>query len=314
MKVYNGIERFKESGVQNTVVTIGVFDGVHFGHRKILNRMQQIATTIQNGGESVLLTFQPHPRQVLLPQQEFKLLNSMEEKQELLSSIGLQHLVVHHFNQEFANMSVKQYIHNVLVDGLRPDTLVIGYDHRFGKDRMGSFHDLEQASKELGFRLEEIPAENVDSSKISSTRIRRALQEGDVTEAARLLGYAYSFTGQVIEGRQIGRNLGFPTANLVPADAMKLLPANGVYAVFVHTKNGKYRGMMNIGTRPSVAPGSDLPSAEVHLLDFNGNLYGEILKVTFVKRLRNEMIFPALEDLKHQLEKDKETVIQILEI
>lgn len=306
MNVYNHINEFRP--VKNPVVTTGTFDGVHLGHQKILDRLKETAARI--GGETVLLTFFPHPRMVLFPGHRQVLLNTLEEKTELLAKAGIDHLIVHPFTREFSMLSSKDFIEGVLVEKLGTKKLVIGYDHHFGKNREGSFKHLQQFGPVYGFEVEEIPAREIDHVGVSSTRIRNALQTGDVQTARAFLGYNYPLSGTVVKGRQLGRTIGFPTANLRVNDPYKLVPADGVYAVWVKRGNAVHKGMMSIGMNPTV-DGKER-TIEVNLLDFDADLYGETLTLGFVQRLRNEEKFDGLEALKTQLAKDQEMTLAVL--
>jgi riboflavin kinase/FMN adenylyltransferase len=292
----------------DSVVTIGTFDGVHLGHRRVIEQVK--ATAARIGGESVLLTFFPHPRMVLFPNTEQLLLNTQEEKIALLRELGIDHLIIHPFTREFSMLSSADFIEKVLVQGLRTKRLVIGYDHHFGKDREGSFENLKKSGPRFGFEVEEIPAHETDSIKVSSTRIREALSAGHVDVANNLLGYTYRLTGTVVKGQQLGRKLGYPTANIISPEPYKLIPGNGVYAVNVISGGKRYGGMMNIGVRPTV-DGLHRTS-EVNIFDFSADIYGETLTVEFVQWVRGERKFDGLDALKLQLAADKIVVQKTL--
>lgn len=303
MQIYNSIPEFQEASVNTPVLTTGTFDGVHPGHRAILSRLNQVANN--SNGQSVLLTFSPHPRHVLFPDDnDLKLLCTTREKIELLENTGLQHLIIFPFTKEFSRLSHIEYVRDLLVNGIGVKKLVIGYDHQFGRNREGSFEQLSELAPLYGFEVEEIPAQLVDDMKVSSTRIRKALSEGDVALANQLLGYAYGLEGIVVQGKKLGRELGFPTANLHVPDNCKLIPANGVYAVNIRAMDNVFKGMMNIGSNPTTDPQSANIKLEVHLFGFHGDLYQQMLRVTFIQRLRNEMKFASLEALKIQLNQD----------
>lgn len=289
------------------MVTIGTFDGVHKGHRKVIGQLKKTAADV--GGESVILTFFPHPRMVLFPNTEQLLLSTEEEKIKLLSELDIDHLIIHPFTREFSMMNSMDFIRKILVESLHTSRLVIGYDHHFGKDREGSFENLKISGPRYGFEVEEIPAQQSDKIKVSSTRIRNALAAGEVDVANNLLGYNYSLTGTVVKGQQLGRKLGYPTANIICAENFKLLPANGVYAVYVFSAGKTYSGMMNIGFRPTVD--GTHRTAEVNIFDFDADIYGEQLTVEFVKRVREEKKFSGLDELKSQLAADSITVRKI---
>lgn len=306
MKVYNHIDEFRTA--KNPVVTTGTFDGVHIGHQQIIRRLKETAQ--KNGGETVLLTFFPHPRMVLFPDYKPLLLNSQDEKVNLLEKAGIDHLIIHPFNREFSMLSSKEFISNILVDKLHTKKLVIGYDHHFGKNREGSFSHLKEFGPIYGFEVEEIPAKEVENIGVSSTKIRQALQSGNVETAEAFLGYKYQLSGTVVKGRQMGRSIDFPTANLRVNDQYKLIPADGVYAVWVKRGEEKFKGMLNIGMRPTV-DGKER-TIEVNILGFDADLYGETLTLEFVKRLRDEVRFDGLEALKTQLQKDRIKTLETL--
>lgn len=302
MKVYHSIDSFVSAG--NAVVTTGTFDGVHVGHRKIIQRLVEVSKN--HKGESVLLTFHPHPRLVLQPDMELKLLTNLEEKINLLEKTGLDHLIIHPFTVEFSRTSSLEFVRNLIVNKIGAKHLVIGYDHHFGRNREGSFEHLKEFGPVYGFDVEEIPAQDVDDIKVSSTKIRAALSEGDVETAAAFLTYPFHVTGWVVKGDQLGQTIGFPTANIEINDVNKLIPADGVYAVKVRIpqRNGEFiHGMCNIGKRPTVH-GTER-RIEVHIFDYQANLYGEKLVVEFVKRIREEKKFDSVESLKEQLTKDE---------
>jgi riboflavin kinase/FMN adenylyltransferase len=289
---------------QRPVITTGTFDGVHVGHRKILERLKSASQMVD--GESVVVTFDPHPRMVLFPDDPpLKLLNTLAEKARLLEVFGIDHLVVIPFTRAFSRTTSLSYIRDILVEKMGLHHLIIGYDHHFGRNREGSLTELMAYGPTYGFTVEEIPAQDVDEVRVSSTKIRAALGLGDVAMARSFLTYPYAFDGKVVEGKQLGRTLGFPTANLEPTNPLKLIPGNGVYAVEAQIHGQSVRGMMNIGFRPTVtAQPSVLPTIEVHLFDWAATLYGEILTIRLISRIRDERTFPTLESLKNQLRRD----------
>lgn len=309
MKVIRDIADFPH--LSHAVVTSGTFDGVHIGHQKILKRVINKAKELN--GQSVVITFWPHPRLVLFPEDnKLKLLSTIEERIEQLRSFGIDYLLIIPFTKEFSRTSSRAFITDILVKAINTQLLVIGYDHRFGKNREGSFEHLKARSQQYGFEVEEIPRQDVDDIGVSSTKIRKALESGDVETAHLYLGRYYTLTSTVEEGDKIGRTIGFPTANLALPAAHKLIPATGVYAVWV-TVDGKQRpGMMNIGMRPTL-DGKEL-RLEVHLLNFDGDLYGKQLTVAFVEHLRHERHFASLEELQEQLEKDKAETSSLLHL
>ena len=307
MKVYYGIQEFQK--LENAVVTSGTFDGVHLGHQKILKRLAEVAQ--QTGGESVVITFYPHPRTVVsADNQEVKLLSTLDEKIELLTQNGVQHLLVIPFTREFSELTSEEFIQKVIINTIGTKTLVIGYDHRFGKNREGGFDYLVQNASRYGFGVEEISRQDIDHIAVSSSKIRKAIQDGDMTQAQHFLGRNYDLNGLVVKGKQIGRTIGFPTANIQVREQTKLVPQDGVYAVWVYYNAEKLRGMLNIGNRPTVD--GTYKTIEVNILDFNKEIYGENLRVEFVQKVRAEQKFNGLDALKAQIAQDKLTVSDIL--
>jgi riboflavin kinase/FMN adenylyltransferase len=307
MKIYHTLDDFIR--LECAVVTSGTFDGVHLGHQKILSRLKEVAE--KNSGETVVITFWPHPRLVLRPEdQSLKLLNTFEEKAGLLKEQGIQHLLRIPFTKEFSQLTSLQFIKSILVDRIGTRKLVIGYDHRFGKNREGSFEELKSNGPQYGFEVEEIPRQDIDHIGVSSSKIRKALEAGDVVTATHLLGQPYSLTGRVVKGNRLGRVLGFPTANIDVDSHYKLIPSAGIYAVTVQHAEKKYNGMLYIGTRPTVEGAG--PSIEVNIFDFNKDIYGEEIKVHFIKLLRLDSKFKDLEELKEQLHKDKDEAMRAL--
>lgn len=300
MKVYTNLEDFK--GVKNPVVTTGTFDGVHLGHQKIISRLKDVAR--EEKGETVLLTFSPHPRMVLFPDDnELKLLNTLPEKIELLDKYGVDHLIIYPFTKEFSRLTSIEFVRNILVNSIQTKRLVIGYNHHFGRNREGSFEHLKEYGPLYGFEVEEIPAKDIDHIQISSTKIRNALLIGDVKTATDYLGHTYTLTGTVVTGKKLGRTIGYPTANIQVKDQYKLIPGDGVYAVRIKHKNVFYGGMLNIGNNPTVEGKGK--SIEVNIFDFDKVIYGDEATIYFVERLRDEVKFNNLEELKEQLAKDK---------
>lgn len=307
MKIYHGIDDF--SKLNYAVVTSGTFDGVHVGHQKILARVREISQRHQ--GESVVLTFWPHPRLVLHPEDDsLKLLNTFEEKATLLKDQGINHLIRIPFTKEFSQLTSEQFIRNILVDTIGTKKLVIGYDHHFGKNREGSFEQLKQDGPKYGFEVEEIPQQEVDHVGVSSTKIRKALEEGDIEAATHLLGKPYSLTGRVIAGDKLGRLMGYPTANIEVDTKFKLIPMDGIYAVTLLHENTGYQGMLYIGNRPTI--NGTKQNIEVNIFDFNKNIYGESLTIYIHKIIRGDKKFSDLEALKYQLRLDEEAALSIL--
>ncbi len=307
MKIYEGLEGF--TPVRNAVVTSGTFDGVHLGHQKILKRIREIARSIQ--GETVLITFWPHPRLVLYPDEhKLRLLSTFEEKTKLLRQFGIDHLITIPFTQEFSRLTSQEFIRKVLIDSIRTRKLVIGYDHRFGKNREGSFEYLKSNSHTFGFELEEISRQDVEEIAVSSTKIRKALESGDVKTAESCLGRPYELNGLVIKGQQIGRSIGFPTANIHIPNDYKLIPKDGVYAVEASVDGTLYKAMLNIGNRPTVD--GTKKTVEANLFDFQGDLYDKQITVYFREFLREERKFDSLEALKDQLIQDQRSAKSLL--
>jgi len=307
MKVYTQIEDFRN--IKNPVVTTGTFDGVHLGHQKIISRLIDVAKEEQ--GETVLLTFYPHPRMVLFPDDnELKLLNTQQEKIRLLENYGIDHLIIYPFTKEFSRLTSVEFVRNILVNSLQTKRLVIGYNHHFGRNREGSFEHLKEFGPVYGFDVEEIPAKDIDHIEISSTKIRQALQAGEVSVAATYLGHTYSVNGKVVQGKQLGRTIGYPTANILMEDKYKLIPADGVYAVKVEHNDGMYNGMLNIGNNPTIEGKGR--SLEVNIFDFDQNIYGEEATIYFIERLRDEVKFNGLDQLKVALAQDKVNALKIL--
>lgn len=287
--------------ITNAIVTSGTFDGVHFGHHKILKRIVRTAKEV--GGKSVVLTFWPHPRFVLFPDEKtLKLLTTFDEKAKLLEEVGIDYLIKVKFDVEFSQLSSEGFVQSMLVNKLKTKKLVIGYDHRFGKNRTGSFEYLKENSHRYGFEVEEISRQDIDDVGISSTKIRQALSQGEVDKAAEYMGRPYSIQGKVVVGKQIGTSLGYPTANILVSEDYKLIPADGAYAVTVMVNEQKYKAMLNIGIRPTVGGLSRV--IETHLFDFNEDIYGAIITIDFASYLRSEMKFESLDGLKMQLAKD----------
>lgn len=309
MKIYYGLDSFQH--IPNAVVTSGTFDGVHFGHQVILKRLQEIAKN--TGGNSVVITYWPHPRFVLFPEQtDLKLLSTLEEKAALLEKIDIDYLLVVDFTKEFSQLTSIEFIQKILVDKIGTKRLVIGYDHKFGRNREGSFEYLKANASNFGFSVEEIPKQELEQVAVSSTKIRKALLGHDVQTANEYLTSKYQLSGKVISGKKLGRTIGFPTANILVEGSYKLIPSEGVYAVNVIYKGEKFGGMLNIGVRPTVETGTSLQTVEVHIFDFNKDIYGEKISLEFLKHLREEQKFENLDALKKQLQEDKKQAIQVL--
>lgn len=324
MKIYHNLSEFTK--LDNAIVTIGTFDGVHFGHQKIIKQLVEKAKT--DGGESVILTFFPHPRMIIDPEnQDLKMINTINEKAEILKSLGVDHLIITPFTRDFSNQLPDDYIKNTLVNNIGTKHIIIGYDHRFGKDRSGNLADLKTAGLHFGFTVEEIMEQDIHDVAVSSTKIRQALLAGDVSLAADYLGYPFSIFGRVIKGDKIGRTIGFPTANIFVEETYKLIPGDGIYAVTVEmnsdltvtdskttsenpTVNLKpltFKGMAYIGQRPTI--NGMTRNIEVNIFDFNREIYGQDIKMNFLKFLRHDVKFTGLEALTVQLQKDKEATL-----
>ena len=307
MKIYHGIEDFIK--LDNAVVTSGTFDGVHIGHTKILSRLREIAS--KTNGETVVITFWPHPRLVLHPEDtSLRLLNTFEEKAELLKAQGIRHLMRIPFTKEFSQLTSEQFITEILVKTIGTKKLVIGHDHHFGKNREGTFEQLMVNAPKYGFEVEEIPRQDVDHVGVSSTKIRKALESGDIQTATHFLGHYYSITGRVIMGDKLGRLLGFPTANIEIDTFYKLIPADAIYAVKVRYGSSDFNGMLYIGNRPTID--GVKRNIEVNIFNFNEDIYGESLTIYFHEMIRSDIKFNDLEELKNQLFLDREAALNIL--
>ena len=299
MKIYQSTINFSTN--RKTIITIGTFDGVHLGHQSILKKV--VEAKENNTYESSLLTFFPHPRMVLQQDTSIKLLNTIDEKAELLDKFGIDNLIIHPFDAAFSNLSAEEFVKEILVDRLNIHKIIIGHDHRFGKNRTADISDLILFGKKYGFEVEQINAHEIDEIAISSTKIRKALMEGNIKLANQFLGYSYFISGKVIEGKKIGRTLGFPTANIQINESYKLLPKNGVYIVSSEINDILYFGMMNIGNNPTL--GENEQSIEVHYFDMSENIYNKKLKISILEHIRDEQKFNSLTELQAQLEKDK---------
>ena len=302
MKVHQSIQNFKNSEF-TSVLTIGTFDGVHIGHQKIINRLNQIKTGEDNN--SVILTFFPHPRSVLNFGDDFKMLNTIEEKIQLLNKFGLDHLIIEPFTKEFSRLTALEFVRDILVNQLHINKLVIGYDHQFGKNREGNFEQLKEYGELYHFGVEEIPAQEIKNVSVSSTKIRKSIEEGDIEKANTYLGYSYLLSGKIIKGEGIGRRINYPTINLYIEEGYKLIPKIGVYIVKTEIETRVVFGIMNIGFRPTLD--GKHQTIEIHLLDFHGNLYGKKMQIHVLKRLRDEKKFDSMESLTEQIKKDEET-------
>jgi riboflavin kinase/FMN adenylyltransferase len=316
MKVYRSLSDFKK--VNNAVVTIGTFDGVHFGHRKIISRLIEVAEQIN--GESVILTFFPHPRMILNPEDvNLKLITTINEKAQLLETLGVDHLIITPFTRDFSNLTAETYIRQILVEKIGTRKIIIGYDHHFGKDREGNLEKLQKFSTEYNYEVEEIPEQDIHDVAVSSTQIRQALIKGDVKIANEFLGFPFSLFGLVIKGDQLGRTLGFPTANLLIEDNYKLIPGDGIYAVNIKirkdiaqidTASEIYKGMAYIGNRPTINGMSR--NIEVNIFDFDKEIYRQYITIEFLHFIRGDIRFENLELLKQQISTDKQSALALL--
>ncbi|NOU58834.1 bifunctional riboflavin kinase/FAD synthetase [Marinifilum caeruleilacunae] len=309
MKIYTDLKDFS---ALNPVVTIGTFDGVHLGHRKVIRRLQELAHRVK--GETVIFTFYPHPRLVLNKEDNgLRLINTLEEKKVLLEAAGIDHLVIYPFTKEFSQLSYIEFVEQILVKQLGMKYLVVGYDHRFGHNREGKYEDLKVFADQLNFKIERQDVLNMDAINVSSTKIRKAIGEGDIKTANKYLGYRFFIKGDVVDGKKLGHKIGFPTANIDPQESYKLVPKDGVYAVKVDVGDKRYLGMLNIGVRPTVNNQLDNRSIEVHILDFDQDIYYKNITIHFYQRIRNEQFFASLDELKAQLAKDKQAVLDLLQ-
>jgi riboflavin kinase/FMN adenylyltransferase len=300
MKVYKHLSEFKP--IKNAVVTTGTFDGVHIGHQKIIHRVKEIAHQI--AGESVIITFHPHPRLVLFPEDNhLKMLNTLPEKIQLLAASGIDHLIIIPFTKEFSRLSSVDFIQQILVDQIGTKKLVIGYDHHFGKNREGSFEHLKHYGPSYGFEVEEIPKQDINDVGVSSTKIRTALAQHHIEIANQYLGYPYAMEGIVVKGDQIGRSIGFPTANIQIQESHKLIPADGIYAVHIQWQSQTYKGMLYIGDRPTVQGSKKV--IEVNIFDFDKEIYDEQIQVKLIQYIRGDQKFESLDALKLSIQQDE---------
>ena len=300
MKVYKQLSEFKP--IKNAVVTTGTFDGVHIGHQKIIHRVKEIAHQID--GESVIITFHPHPRLVLFPEDNhLKILNTLPEKIKLIEASGIAHLIIIPFTKEFSRLSSVDFIQQILVDQIGTKKLVIGYDHHFGKNREGSFEHLKHYGPSYGFEVEEIPKQDINDVGVSSTKIRTALAQHHIAIANQYLGYPYAIEGLVVKGDQIGRSIGFPTANIQIQESHKLIPADGIYAVHIEWQSQTYKGMLYIGDRPTVQGSKKV--IEVNIFDFDQEIYDEQIQVKLIQYIRGDQKFDSLDALKLSIQQDE---------
>ena len=308
MTIYNNINEFNST--DNTILTIGTFDGVHLGHQKVLERLTN--TAIENNLESTVLTFFPHPRTILNPDKPLKLINSVKERTDLLKRSKINNLIIHPFDKGFSELDPEKYVVEILVKKLKAKIILIGYDHKFGKNRTADISDLKEYGEKYGFKVIEIKAEEISNIAISSTKIRKAISEGNISTAKKYLGYDFSLSGRIVHGNSIGRTLGFPTANVEVKEEYKLLPKNGVYLIQSIIGHNEYFGMMNIGIKPTINKNSK--TIEVNFFEFEGDLYNTEITVSIKQFIRDEIKFDSLELLKSQIQKDKVNCNSIIDI
>ena len=306
MRIFRNLNELAE--FNNSVVTIGTFDGVHLGHQKIIKKLQDEATSIN--GESLLFTFFPHPRMVIFPDSHnLKLIQTIDEKIESLQGYGLDNLIIYPFTKEFSRLTAFEFVRDILVNKLRVKKLVIGYDHQFGRNREGDIEFLRESAHIFDFEVIEISAEEVHEVNVSSTKIRNSILDGNIEKANDFLGRPFQIQGDVVKGNKLGRKIGFPTLNIDPLNALKIMPRDGVYAVEIIIKKNTYQGMMNIGQNPTVKDKTiDLKKYEAHVFDFNEEIYGEHVKILFHHYIRKEKSFDNLEELKAQIQIDEKNI------
>ena len=294
---------------KQTIITIGTFDGVHIGHQKIVKKLITIANN--EGLESLILTFFPHPRMVIQKDSKIKLINTIDERREILKNMGVDNIIVEKFTKEFSRLTALEFIRDILVNKLKVKTIIIGYDHHFGRNRTANIDDLKEYGDTYNFKVIEIPAQDINDVAVSSTKIRKALLNGDITTANKYLGYNFMLSGTVVKGNSLGKTINFPTANIKIGEDYKLIPKKGVYIVNAYLDNKLVYGMMNIGKKPTV--NGKEKTIEVHFFDFNKDIYGEKLQIHILERIRNEEKFDSVEDLRKQLEKDKKTALEYID-
>lgn len=306
LKLFHSLSEYKAA--KKSIVTIGTFDGVHVGHKLILEKLIQNAKELDC--ESVVLTFFPHPRMVLQESSDVKLINTIEEKSELIGKIGIENLIIHPFDQKFSRLTAEEFVKTILVDTLHIKKIIIGYDHRFGRNRTANIDDLIIFGKQYDFEVEQISAQEINDNAVSSTKIRNAILEGNISLANKYLGYNYTFSGEVVKGKQLGRTIGFPTANIQIKESYKLIPNNGVYIVKCNFESETIFGMMNIGNRPTV--NGENQTIEINFFDFNKDIYNKIISIEILDFIREEQKFDSLDSLKSQLNKDRQTTLDYI--
>lgn len=306
LKLFHSLSEYKAA--KKSIVTIGTFDGVHIGHKLILEKLIQNAK--ERDCESVVLTFFPHPRMVLQESSDVKLINTIEEKSELIGNIGIENLIIHPFDQKFSRLTAEEFVKTILVDLLNIKKIIIGYDHRFGRNRTANIDDLIVYGKQYDFEVEQISAQEINDNAVSSTKIRNAILAGNISLANKYLGYNYTFSGEVVKGKQLGRTIGFPTANIQIKESYKLIPKNGVYIVKSNYDGNTIFGMMNIGNRPTV--NGENQTIEVNFFDFDTDIYNKIISIEILDFIREEQKFDSLDSLKSQLNKDQQTSLSYI--
>jgi len=308
VKIHFSLDDFK---ARNPVVTIGTFDGLHKGHQLVINQLKELASN--ENGETVIFTFYPHPRIVTAPNEtSLRLLTTKNEKIKLFEQFGVDHLIIYPFNEAFAALSYTDFVKTILVEKIHTYCLVVGYDHRFGKNREGGYEYLQKCAEKYGFKVHRTEALSVETDKVSSTKIRAALETGAIAKANQYLGYRFTLHGTVVNGKQLGRKLGFPTANIEASDKYKIIPGYGVYAVLIEIDDKQYKGMLNIGTRPTFNNNADNRSIEVNIFDFAENIYGKSITLVFIDKIREEKKFAGVDALVEQLKTDKEVAQELL--
>jgi len=308
VKLHHNLDNFK---AKNPIVTIGTFDGVHLGHQKVISKLKEIAKV--HRGETVIFTFYPHPRLVTSPNEKnLRLLTTLKEKTALFKKFGIDNLIVYPFDKSFSELTYSEFVEQILVKKLKTHCLVVGYDHKFGKNREGGYEYLKKCATRFGFEIERLDAFSVVQENVSSTKIREALQEGDIRTANHYLGYSFTLHGKVVTGKQLGRKLGYPTANIEASDKHKIIPGYGVYAVEAIVNDKFHSGMLNIGTRPTFNKNADNRSIEVHIFNFEQDIYNREITLIFKGKIREEKKFDGVKTLVEQLKKDKIEAIKIL--
>ena len=308
MRIFDNLKSY--SSEKESILTIGTFDGVHIGHNKILKRL--IQDSKKNNLSSLVMTFFPHPRMILNKSHEIKMIDTIDEKINLLEKTGLDNLIIHPFDNNFSKIRAKEFVEEILVKKLKIKEIIIGYDHKFGKDREASVEDLKKFGKDYMFTVKEIPAQEIDSIAISSTKIRNAILNGEIEKCNKFLGRNFILTGKVVYGDGLGKKIDFPTANIEIKETYKIIPKNGVYLVKTKINSNTYFGMMNIGVRPTV--GGTNKSLEIHFFNFKDNIYGKNVSIEIIKKIRDEEKFSSIDQLKIQLKKDEQFCLKLIKV